>query len=226
MRGASTRPIRNKTTAGKVGIAALGLVLLASFTASQVTASAAGGLRIQKPTISVPAGVVVEPESSIRHASPRAVPQGSPLLCLFAPSAANCDGKDPVAAGCSQDASTTPGAADPTHFFPNGGYEQVYTEERWSNHCQSNWARATLQARTFVSADMLVWAVRGSTGYSQTAFYASDQESVYSNMLYGGPGTPCIYAVSETWPLIYIYYPTTELVRSAYMTGPDDSACH
>lgn len=106
-----------------------------------------------------------------------------------------CSGKDPEQTGCSADARTIPGTR--TAIYGTGG--ESWVEIRWSDTCQTNWART--------NASFVFGSVRAiqQTGYTQ-GYSSNNGTLAWSKMIYsptlcvkgsinGGWGytyTPCV----------------------------------
>jgi len=81
------------------------------------------------------------PQSMLCIANPNG--SGCASQCQLSPSHANCDGKDPSATNCSDDGKTIGSSG-----IWDGGTEVALVDLRWSNTCQTNWARVTDYAST------------------------------------------------------------------------------
>lgn len=96
-------------------------------------------------------------------------------------SGSGCNGQDPIAMGCANDAYTARSQA----LYRAG--EQIGTVEmRWSPSCQTNWARASfIYGATNPTVELWTPNVNGSKVQSYT--YTGTTYSVYGNMYYA-PG--------------------------------------
>ncbi|MFD2416796.1 DUF2690 domain-containing protein [Amycolatopsis pigmentata] len=127
------------------------------------------------------------------HAAPPAPAQ----TCHDTPSdrpdlkTANCDSQDPVAGGCSADASTVPGFTR--------SYSWGTIELRWSPSCQTNWTR-------FTAGYSAVWDISVERQQTKTQKHLRVNNVVnvagggqwYTDMVYApGPAQACTNDVSS-----------------------------
>lgn len=100
------------------------------------------------------------------------------VLCSATPNTANCDGKDPIAAGCSGDA---------VNLLPpvTSGATTVYL--RYSPKCRSAWSRVDYGGVLIPSLKACVYRKVLTTNSPQC--YTTASNNVFSNMLYLGKNT-------------------------------------
>lgn len=109
----------------------------------------------------------------------------SAATCSSAPSESNCTGQDPVAQGCSGDAYTVNGGV--AHIYDSTGSNIISESDlRYSNRCQSNWAR-TIWYNDTVGNVLISATVTRQTDWRS---YSSSIDSHFSNTDY----TDMVYA--------------------------------
>lgn len=101
--------------------------------------------------------------------------------------AAPYDNTDPMQTGCA--ASAQPVTS--TMIYDSRGANLALIEMRWSTACQTNWTRMT--SKQGGARWMRAYINRGSTWLT----FAGTFSQIYTNQLYGGPGTSCLY--SDGW---------------------------
>lgn len=105
----------------------------------------------------------------------------APGGCAEGPSQQICNHQDPNNTGCAGDGVTNEEVYDGD--APN--LDKVFTDNRWSSKCQSNWARTFENGNYGQTLDAGVDYDNGSDGDYQTY----NGNYMWSNMLWGGSGS-------------------------------------
>ena len=95
--------------------------------------------------------------------------------CVTSPNTTNCDGKDPIATGCS---------ADATNLAVASG-SGVYIQLRYSPTCRSAWARAS----TGLVSSIKACVSRRPLTTNSPKCYTAVSTDAYTDMLYLGRNT-------------------------------------
>jgi hypothetical protein len=104
-----------------------------------------------------------------------------------AASAAPYDNTDPSQTGCA--ASARPVTSTMIHDSRGGNLALL--ELRWSTACQTNWTRMTSQRGV---RWMRAYIDRSRPAPWATLTFAGTYSQLYTNQLYGGAGTSCLYS--------------------------------
>ncbi len=122
-------------------------------------------------------------------------PEMGSASCYGNPSAANCNGTNPMTVACSIDAYTVFNTQTPIYDQTNGTLIG-YLELRYSPHCGTNWARSTFTNPAYINPlyqrDTFV---AGAAGRADDFF--NDESVRYSAEIYAPSSTMCAHVTVQ-----------------------------